>query len=53
MSCSSVTSVTILEDLVVEGDETLELVLVPEDPERILIRNSRILTITDNDCELL
>lgn len=39
-----------------EGDETLELVLVPEDPERILIRNSRgarILTITDNDCELL
>lgn len=44
---------TILEDLVVEGDETLELVLVPEDPERILIRGARILTITDNDCELL
>lgn len=46
-------SLTILEDLVVEGEETLELLLLPDHPDRMLVQSgqSRTLSITDNDSE--
>ena len=45
-------SMTLLEDLAVEGNEAVELVLESVDPERITVRNSSrptVLTIVDND----
>lgn len=45
-------SMTLLDDLAVEGNETIELVLEPMDRERVSVQNisrSSILTITDND----
>lgn len=52
MRCGYV-SLTVLEDLVVEGNETLELVAMSEEPERIMVKNAQpmLVTIIDNDGE--
>lgn len=44
-------SVTVLEDLVVEGNETLELLAMSEEPERIMVMNAQpmMVIIIDND----
>lgn len=46
-------SVTVLEDLVVEGNETLELIAMSDEPERIMVTNAQpmLVTIIDNDGE--
>lgn len=47
-------SMTLLDDLAVEGNETMELVIESVDAERIMVQNSprpTLLTITDNDCK--
>lgn len=49
---SSLISMTLLDDLAVEGVETVELRLESVDPERIMVQEGVqpiILTITDND----
>lgn len=51
---SNFIGLTILDDLVVEDNETLELVIETEDPQRVLIQNglvSSVMTIIDDDRE--
>lgn len=51
VSASGFISMTLLDDLVVEGNETVELVIEDIDADRVLVRNQDpiILTIMDND----
>ena len=54
--CSQV-SMTILDDLAVEANETVKFVLESEDPERVVVvtnggaQQAKVLTIVDNDGE--
>lgn len=48
-------SMTLLDDVAVEGNETVELMIESVDAERIRVQNSRrptVLTITDDDRKL-
>lgn len=49
-------SLTLLDDLAVEGNETIELVIESLDAERIMVQNSTqptLLTIRDNDSKCI
>lgn len=52
VSCGLV-SVSIIDDLVVEGVEVLKLVAESADPERIIVEltDAPTITIIDNDCK--
>lgn len=46
-------SVSLWDDLVVEGEETLEILAMSDEPERIVVNNAHTITIRimDNDGE--